>query len=88
MEPMVALAGAMNSSAAQALAQAAQDASLRPTWIHHPSQALGLINRPRPWSNPQKKSWVEIELVDDKGKPVPFEEARLQLADDRPREAS
>jgi len=84
MPPMVALAGAMNSSAAQSLAQAAQDASPFVQPDAALTQAAGSgSDQPAPpvVVNPEKKSWVEIELVDEDGNPVPFEEYRLQLPD-------
>lgn len=84
MPPMVALAGAMNSSAAQALAQAAQDSSPVVQLDEALTQAAG-SGSDQPVApvvvSPEKKSWIEIELVDEDGKPVPYEEYRLKLPD-------
>jgi hypothetical protein len=84
MPPMVALANAMSSSAAQSLAQAAQDASpfVQPgaTLTQGPGSGS---DQPAPpvVVNPEKKHWVEIELTGQDGKPVPDEMYHIELPD-------
>src|SRR5579864_7699740 len=68
MPPMVALAGAMNSSAAQSLAQAAQDASpfVQTDAAVAPAAGPSADQPAQPTVvNPEKKHWVEIELLNE-----------------------
>ena len=84
MPPMVALANAMNSAAAQSLAQAAQDASpFVPLDATLTADAGSSADQPAPpvVVNPEKKHWVEIELLDEQGKPVPDEMYHIELPD-------
>jgi hypothetical protein len=78
MPPMVALATAMNSSAAQSLAQGAQDASP----FVQTAGSEGLSDSGAPLVvDPEKKHWVEIKLVDQGGKPIPDEMYHIELPD-------
>ncbi len=43
---------------------------------------------PPPPPEPQPRSWIEIELVDDAGKPVPGEKYRIELPDGTVREGT
>jgi len=52
-----------------------------PTYKNEPPASTAPTHNPNEKENKSKKSWIEIELVDDEGKPVPGEAYRVTLPD-------
>jgi type VI secretion system secreted protein VgrG len=52
-----------------------------PTYKNQPPPSNALTHNPNEKENKNKKSWIEIELLDDEGKPVPGETYRVTLPD-------
>lgn len=73
------MSGNGNSAADNAASDANQNMS--PSPAGSPSQSCGSPPTPDPVVSPDKKHWIAIELVDDLGKHVPYEDYRITLPD-------
>lgn len=73
----------MSDGANSALDNAANDANQNMTSARacSPTQSCGSAPIPDTPVSPEKKHWISIELVDELGKHVPYEDYRITLPD-------
>jgi uncharacterized protein (DUF2345 family) len=64
-----------------AIADNADPGDASPTYKNQPPASSAPTHNPSEKENKSKKSWIEIELVDDEDKPVPGEPYRITLPD-------
>lgn len=64
-----------------AIADNADPGDPSPTYKNQPPASSAPTHNPNEKENKSKKSWIEIELLDDEGKPVPGEAYRITLPD-------
>jgi len=90
MMAMSSVIGGDVGSAAQSLAKASQDAAAIIPLAGHDalSQAIGAGPSQNLPGSTNKKVWIEIELLDEFGKPVPDESYRIELPDSTVTEGS
>src|SRR5260370_15668785 len=80
----------MNGSGNSALDNASNDAdqNMSPTPAGSRTQSCGYAPTPDTHISPEKTHWIAIELVDELGKHVPYEDYRIILADGTPVEGT
>jgi type VI secretion system secreted protein VgrG len=73
----------MSSSGDSPLDNASNDANqnMSPTPAGSPTQSCGSAPTPDTPASPDKTHWIAIELVDELGKHVPYEDYRITLPD-------
>jgi uncharacterized Zn-binding protein involved in type VI secretion len=90
MQSMSSTIGGDAGSTAQSLAKASQNAAATVPLAGQEAlcQAVGVDPSQSNSTQTDKKVWVEIELLDQDGKPVPNEPYRIELPDSTPTEGS
>jgi hypothetical protein len=73
----------MSGSGDSPLSNASNDAnqSMSPTPAGSPTQSCGSAPTPDTPVSPDKTHWIAIELVDELGKHIPYEDYRITLPD-------
>jgi type VI secretion system secreted protein VgrG len=76
----------VSDSVNNALDSASNDANqnMSPASAGSPSQSCGSPPAPDTTASPDKTHWIGIELVDELGKHVPYEDYRITLPDGTP----
>jgi type VI secretion system secreted protein VgrG len=80
----------MSGAGNNALEKASNDANqnMSPTPAGSPTQSCGSAPTPDTTVSPDKTHWIAIELVDELGKHVPYEDYRITLPDGTPIEGT
>jgi type VI secretion system secreted protein VgrG len=78
--------GSNNNALDNAASDANQNMSLSPAGS--PVQSCGSTPAPDTTVSPDKKHWIAIDLVDEEGERVPYEDYRIILPDDTPIEGT